>query len=684
MTPRPPPPPRGPSAPRRAVWAVMAGCTGFYVLLYGFHRPVTALYAMFGALPLVLFCEVPGSARERTRTLLAALPVGTFLVTAGTLLAVRSWAAALGMLLVGFLVSFGAAFGPRLAALSIAFQLYYVLPCFPPYAPQTLGARLAGLCTGILLTVLAERFIRPQPPPVPFRVVLAAAAEALAECAEAGSGPAAARPALEAARLSRMPPAERPTSPSVRDRALNHTREALRHLYSQLERLSTTAEPPGPAATELLHRAAATLRSAAHALHTAAPSVEIRQLADAIEEFDATRAMELPAATVERLRTDAVVRAAAESAWLATEAARLAVGGSGRQAREPFRYAATPAWTRWWERLRLHLTPHSVLLQNAVRLAVALAVARLVVGELALAHGFWTLLATLSLMRTSAADTRSALGPAFLGTMAGAALSAALLYTVGDVPVFYAAATPVVILVGFALAGRLGPAWTQLVLTLAFLLVFSQLAVPNWHLPEVRLVDVLIGGSIGALAGLLAWPRGGHGQLRCATSDFIAESATACRTVTALLCQGRAGTPDPLEPAHRALLLAETCYLQYRTEHQRHPAPEPDWGPAMAVGYHLVIGAESLLERHRTGTPLPPPAAGPLTALADRVAAACRELSQALRAGHPAPDPGAAPLPDALCEVRRQDPGPGRILAVADAEAWLTGVVHDVRRTHGP
>ncbi|MFJ9614119.1 hypothetical protein [Streptomyces noursei] len=64
------------------------------------------LYAMFGALPLGLFARLPGNARQRAGTLLSVLPVGWALVTLGTTLAVNTWAAAVGMVVIGFVVAF--------------------------------------------------------------------------------------------------------------------------------------------------------------------------------------------------------------------------------------------------------------------------------------------------------------------------------------------------------------------------------------------------------------------------------------------------------------------------------------------------------------------------------------------------------------------------------------------------
>ncbi|WP_171170066.1 FUSC family protein, partial [Streptomyces sp. I05A-00742] len=408
--------------------------------------------------------------------------------------------------------------------------------------------------------------------------------------------------------------------------------------------------------------------------------------AGGLRAFDAARARGLPRASAAGLRQDALVRAAAEGARIATEATRIALGARpapappGAPDDSPFAYAVWPARLRWWRRLRAHLSPESVLLQNALRIACALAVARLLVGVLNLSHGFWVLLATLSTMRTSAADTRSALRPAFLGTAAGAGIAAVLLVVVGDVPVFYEAALPLVVLVGFGVGPVLGPAWMQAAMTLVFVLVFTQLSDPDWHLSGVRLLDVVVGGAVGALAGLLAWPKGGRGQLRRATADLLTESAALCRAVTALLCTGGDGTVS-LRPARRAVLLTEATYAQYRTEDHPHRTPDPAWGRAKAAAYQALSGGEIILGRHRSGSraPLPPEAAARLTALADRAAAEYLRSAAALRTEEGRPATALAPRPADTGTPRTPMP-PAHALLVADTEAWLTGAVEDAAR----
>ncbi|MGI5336173.1 hypothetical protein ACQEVS_01565 [Streptomyces sp. CA-181903] len=272
--------PGAPEALRRATWLTVAGCAGFYTFAYAFGRRDMALFAMFGALPLILFSSVPGPPPRRTGTLLLTLPVGWALVTAGTLLAVRDWSAALGMLVVGFAVSLLANGGPRTAGPAPAFQLYYVLPCFPPYAPDALPARLAGLTVGILLTALVDRLLWRDPPTVPYRTPLAAAAEATAGyCAAVGrllagddgaedvrDAREAAHRALTATLLSQVPPAERPTTATPGDRALAHTRAAVRHVRDLLDGVVDDPGGPVPGAPGLLRHCAESLRRTASSL----------------------------------------------------------------------------------------------------------------------------------------------------------------------------------------------------------------------------------------------------------------------------------------------------------------------------------------------------------------------------------------------------------------------------------
>ncbi|MEV7598904.1 FUSC family protein [Kitasatospora sp. NPDC089797] len=690
---------------RRALWLVLAGCTGFYVLDYGLGRPQTALYSIFGTLPLVLFAKLPGPPRARAGVLLAVLPVAWLMVTAGTLLAVTHWAAALGLLVVGFLASLLEVVGPRPAVLAAAVQLSYVLPCFPPYEPGQLGSRLVGITVGILLTVLVDQLLPADPPPAPYRLRLAEVAAALAAyCAAAGAGPgersdlADARrrvdEAQRAALLGETPPDARPTSVSRRDRGLTHTRVALAYLGGRITDVVETGAGSGPDAGPLLAGAAAALERTAANLRTAARDGDTSELALLVRDFDGRREQRAAAGGPgAEQRRDATLRALAEAVLVADRASRIALGDrlpAGRDASGPFGYAvlSAPAWLL--ARLRLHLHPRSVLFQNAVRLAVALAVARLVVGALDLPHGFWVLLALLSLMRTSAADTRTALVPSVVGTVGGALVSVAMLTLVGHNPAFYAVVTPIAFLVGFTVCPLLKPWWIQGMITLAMVLIFGQVTDADWGIPTLRVVNVLVGGLIGTAAALVAWPRGAHGQLRSDVADLLVRSGEGVRAVTDRLCGGPVPPTAPLAATRRALLLAQSTHLQYRGERMYRTVGDPPWGASMLVGYDVLTGGSLLLARHEAAGPAVAAAAPAvverLTAGADLVRAACERAAAELRAGGAGdrgrPGPAAeGPGSTGPTDHGHADPAPAEALLVADTEAWLAAVAADTARS---
>lgn len=277
----------------RAVRVTVAASAGFYPFVYVVDRPETAIYALFGPVALGAMSQIPGSGRQRAAVMLRALPVGLLLVVLGTVLAVSTWAAVLGMLVVGFVLAFAAVAGPRAAGAAPGLQLCYILACFPPYAPQALGDRLTGITLGVLVLALCEVFLLPAPTAVPYRERLA---DAISTAASAAGDDTAARPPPEQAafadqlratgrnlRLSSLPPAERPAGPGRADRALAHAGTAARRLLDQLAhsgdlRPAGTA-PPGSSADAdadatsagLLARVSALCDAVAAALRTGRP-----------------------------------------------------------------------------------------------------------------------------------------------------------------------------------------------------------------------------------------------------------------------------------------------------------------------------------------------------------------------------------------------------------------------------
>ncbi|MEV5732482.1 FUSC family protein [Streptomyces sp. NPDC052292] len=694
---------------RRAVRVTLVATTGFFLFRYGLGLPVAATYALFSAVALGGLSRIPGTGRQRAATGLRALPVCWLLVIAGTCLSVRTWSAVTGMLVVGFALAFSAVGGPRPAGAAPGLQLLYILPSFPPYDPGSLGERLVGTTTGLVLLMAAEALLLPEPPPPSYRERAALAARTAAHCATlltappyalTGTDSAAAREAGAALRPLTVPEAERPAGPGLRDRALAHTGLATRTLLSRMARLTSPGDAQGSRVTAVLRAVAALSAGTADSLGSGpSPVAAHAELAAARADLSAVSAApaaagrggprppEFPSVV---LRRHAAVLEIADAALAMATAADLAV--RGRRASLPvppgrFWYARSRAPVLWWHRARGHAGRRSVFFQNAVRIALALTAARLIAGVATLPHGFWAMLATLTLTRTTMDETWSTIRLALTGTLAGALLTAGLLTLAGSGTGIYAAVLPLWMLLAFTLGPVKGVGWAQGLFTVLVALVFAQLVPPTWRLAEVRLLDVLVGSAIGAVFGLLAWPRGAHDELRRAAAELLRRAAEIVVATSADVAAGGTVAAPPVASCHRSLhqavILAESAYAQFLSEptpfggRGRRAAPAPvDWQAVLIAGHHTLWGSERLLD--------PPPAVlGPAAAesaagLGDRVAGRMLLVSAALDPGSDTP---AAPVPrldPVLAGFTAQPPGaPRRYWATV---SWLSALMTDLSR----
>ncbi|MFB7053225.1 FUSC family protein [Streptomyces vinaceus] len=685
-----------PVAARRAVRTTFAACTGFFVFLYAFDRPVAATYALFGAVSLAGLARIPGTGRQRAAVMVRLLPVVCFLVILGTFLAVRTWSAVLGMAVVGFCLAFSSAAGPRAAGAAPGLQLLYILPSFPPYLPHTLGERLGGTLAGLLLLIAAEAWILPDPRVPTYAERAAAAAAEAVRCAATLERPPyvvtapvseRARAAAESLRASRVPEADRPAGPGLRERALAHTGLAARTLLSRVRNL------PGPAPGREPRRAGIELLGAVResVTGTAALLRDGRRPATDSAELLRLRARNsrTPAELPESRRRQAALLEVADAAVALRTAAEIAVLGRrahpDADAADRFWYVRQSTARLWWHRLAAHTGPRSVHFQNAVRIALALAVARTVAGLDSLPHGFWAMLAVISLTRTTAVQTRGTVRSALIGTCLGALAAGTVLALAGGETLLYAIALAPLMLFTFTVGPVRGVGWAQALFTLVVSLVFAQLSAVTWQLAEVRFLDVLIGSSIGIVCGLLAWPRGAHDELARAVAGLLRACADDVESTTAVVtAPGRtAGAPGDGEHRVRLrLVMAESAYAQYQSETQRPAGPGPDWQAAVLTGHHVLWGAGRVLGS-ADGPPLARGEAAGLQEYAARVAAGLRraaEVSDApYRTGKAGPAPGTGDLlPGALTPPTEAAP-PDAGLAYFATTAWLDSLTTDLR-----
>ncbi|MEU3291253.1 FUSC family protein [Streptomyces longwoodensis] len=772
----------------------VAAAAGFYPALYAFDRPVAAIYALFAAVAFGVLSPLPGSGRERARAVLYALAPAAALTALGTALAVATAPAVAGMLVVGFVLTFASACGPRVAGAAPGLQLFYILACFPPYAPGTLPQRLTGLAAGALLLAAAELRLLPEPTPPHYtdrvsRALHEAAATARALARGHGgagalpgrrvhgaAGPPSSRPtdppaasparghgaasasssrpydrsaafparghsaasatssrpydpsgtfptgghgaasttpshpydppaaspsrsrALHAAaqglRFSRQPPGTSPTGAGRTHRALAQTGGAARRLLEQLAALAARpAPPPDDAPTRrLLDGIADCCAEAAEAVRGDRPARGPGRLLEMTGAFLEVRGEDGRAAAGADpsgaawhalLRARSAVLSTALSALTVAAAVAVARGGARRAPGLPpaqFWYAELSGPRLWAVRLSGNLTVRSVVLQNAVRTALGLAVARLVAGSLDLAHGFWVLLAVLTLGRTTAVATWSAVRAAALGTLAGAVAAGLLLTEAGGSTDVYAALLVPVMALAFTVGPLGGPAWAQGMFTLVVSTAFAQLAPVTWRLAEVRVVDVLTGSAVGLLCGLLAWPAGARAEIRRGMAALLRSTAplvgltveAACAPADARL--RRRAADEAVRLTRHRLRIAEAVYAQYRTEPSTAPAPgDPDWLAVLNCATRVLVGAHWLPQERAPGE-MPPAARRWAADAADRV---CATMSRTAAFPPPPADPPDLPPPAPPVP-------PGLLPYLVDVEVWLDDLTADLARTGHP
>ncbi|MEU8157714.1 FUSC family protein [Micromonospora sp. NPDC048986] len=697
---------------RRAARLTLVASVVFYGCQYGAGSPTLATYALFGTIAAGSFAQLPGPAPQRARILVLSLPVVWALIAVGSLLAWSTWAATGGMLVVGFVVAFAGVGNPRLVGLASAFQLFYILASFPPYQPGTLPERLGGVTLAVVLLAAAEVFLWPDPVPVSYRQRLAEAAHGVAAfldvAAERLTAPHTAGGDRDARReraydvvasieLNRSPPAWAPTAAGAQDRALRICAAALREVLAEADRLAADAPPepiPDLAAARLLRSCANTTRAAGRSLSPGAPAVTPADLDVAVGRAEAAypvgSGQVSDAPDVPRLCRDATALALADQVRVFVVGSRVATGarlGGGDASSELFAYARRSPWTLYWWQFRSHLAPRSAHLHSSLRLAVALAIARVAAGVLQLTHGFWVLLATLTVLRTSAADTRTALRPAVLGTIVGAIVSGGVMLVV-DEPIVYAVVLPVTLLLAFGVGRLLGPVWQQALFTLLLTVVFAQLSPEGWRLAEARLVDVLLGAVIGVLAGVAIWPRGAGHDLRHNATRYLAASADAVeQTVQSIL--GDAPPPaGALSRVRRRMVLIDSSYCQYHSERHDPHRQQVNWDAVLSAGHHVVPGAESLLRRNPPGCLAGwPGAAALLRDSTGRLRSAYDALADEVAHGR---TPQRAPVPTSCVDqLDRIRPLLGEadhrsVRHLVEVDRWLAGLADSLARIPVP
>jgi hypothetical protein len=338
-------------------------------------------------------------------------------------------------------------------------------------------------------------------------------------------------------------------------------------------------------------------------------------------------------------------------------------------------------------RLEANLGWESVVLRNAVRLALALAAARAVAGAFELSHGFWVVFATLSVTRGTARRTGATAVGAVEGTLLGAAVATPLIFALESDSELWVVLLPVLAFLA-VIAGELGFVLGQAGFTLLVVGLFSLVAPPHWDVGLIRLVDVVVGAGLGVIIGLAAWPRGPAVQLRRAIAAALDAAASYERAAARhLVGGGDDELPLLARHAREAITRAEDVLIAYLGEIADRAGALTRWGPLVDGAWRRTYVCEVIAA-------LPPAGAHGCAAVVDaleifvvRLETRFRRAADALRR-RTRPPAGTEPADEVLadriraCVASAADGDEQRreaVIALLACHGWIGGVRAELR-----
>ena len=241
-----------------------------------------------------------------------------------------------------------------------------------------------------------------------------------------------------------------------------------------------------------------------------------------------------------------------------SELAPAAGRGSGVLSRRVYARAAHPLQRLrdYVDQMRANVSLESPVGRHAVRLAVVVPGAALIARELPLQRSYWMVVAAAAVLRPEFGATFTRGTERALGTCLGVGLAGAIavaLHPAGGV---------IVILVGLlawaayaSFPASFAAGFCFITALVVFLL--NVLSPDTFATASARLLDTLVGGSIGLLAYAL-WPTWSRTPARQALADLIDALRADVSAVLAALIEGRRLTEHQIGPLARRARLART------------------------------------------------------------------------------------------------------------------------------
>jgi len=592
---------------KRSLRAAVIMPSVFALTHFIFSNAQVALFGAFGSFALLLLVEFTGRPHTRITCYAGLYVAGTCFIVLGTAVSTHKVAAIVTMGIVGFGVLFAGIVAPQAATATTAALLTFVLPVAVAQPVSAIGPRLIGWTIGACFCIAACMFLWPPPWHDNLRRRLAAAISAVARLADARSrgedDPQAYADVADGLQQLQQQFSGTPYPPT----GAASGAVALSKLVGRVEWVAgnsavigderwSTVPIPARAVTEqvaeTLYQSAALVcdgeghpvRDPARIRAVQQATLKLDQLMAAALEADVTSIAESETALVPDsepagdmyqdeniagsldpgfharalgFATEMVADAALEAAGAEPAVIDRRVGMTDESVPQAFA-----------NRLLSHLSFRSIWFRNALRGAVGLALAVAVVEVTNVQHGFWVVLGTLSVLRSSALGTGATALRAVGGTAVGFIVGSAIMIGLADHEVFLWVLLPVAVLVSGVAPSMISFAAGQAAFTLVVIILFNIIQPIGWKVGLTRIEDVAIGCGVSIVVGFLFWPRGATAALgRALSTAFAASSAYLADAVERLTVTRRhVDTEASQQESQRAYLLCDDAFRQFFAE----------------------------------------------------------------------------------------------------------------------
>jgi uncharacterized membrane protein YccC len=565
-------------------------------------QPQTSLFAAFGSIALLVLVDFTGPPKARLVAYLGLACVGAVFITLGTLCSRHDWLAAGAMATVAFVTLFAGVINGYVAAGATGALLTFVLPVTVPAPNVAIPDRLEGWGLAAGAGISALMLLWPPRQRTDF-----VRREAAAERARA------ARASVDALRERFVRAQLRPTGPSGRMAALASVPDELDWLLSFV---SPATEPQLDIActedADAMAASAGVLRASAEQLLgldgrpdfdrlDAARDAVAQALMRRLPELPPdTPAGEIPRALDAPFRIRVISYSARQAAGYA-----LVAAGADATALDQLDIVRQPSTLEATERLAIEqANVRSVWFRNSLRAAVGLAIAVYIAQRAGLQHGFWVVLGTLSVLRSSALATGWSIVSALAGTAIGIVVGSLLVIGIGTHEAVLWGVLPIAVFIAAYAPRAISFAAGQAGFTIVLFVVFNLIQPVGWTVGLIRVEDVAIGFAISLLVGVLFWPRGSDVFL----IDELA--ATYARCVDYVVATARrlsdAGADDAARAARTAdasLHRLEDAFRQFLTDRSATAYNVEDVAALVGGAARVRRAAQSLAALGRMAAP---------------------------------------------------------------------------------